>query len=157
MLPERHETPVVSLTSHEPSAPQCSHRYPSNRWVLVYDYTVNLSVYDFHQAHRKRDRETRRVEIKVARELLELETEHDELESENERLWNQLQAPNQRNDVDDKLVHQVENDIKHHEADFVTKLNGSCLENEFQKRVTFVYNPSSIFLSPLFLEQKAQE
>lgn len=59
---------------------------------------------------------------KIARELLELGTEHDELESENERLRNQLQATNQRNDVNDKLVRYVEHDIDYHEAGLGTKL-----------------------------------
>lgn len=42
--------------------------------------------------------------------------------TENERLRNQLQTTNERNEVDDKLVRYVESDIAHHEADVVMKL-----------------------------------
>lgn len=59
---------------------------------------------------------------KIARELLQLGTEYDELESENKRIRNQLQAANSRNDVDDKLVRYVEHDIDYHEAGLATKL-----------------------------------
>ena len=58
---------------------------------------------------------------KVARELLERGIEYDELQSEVDRLRNQLQATNDRNEIDDKLVKYVENDIEYHEADLLTK------------------------------------
>ena len=58
---------------------------------------------------------------KVARELLERGIEYDDLQTEVDRLRNRLQATNERNEVDDKLVKYVENDIEYHEADLLTK------------------------------------
>ena len=59
---------------------------------------------------------------KIVRELVQRGYEYDQLESENERLRNQLQATNQRNDVNDKLVRYVENDLDFHEEGIATKL-----------------------------------
>ena len=58
---------------------------------------------------------------KIARELLERGIEYNELQNEVDRLRNQLQATNDRNEIDDKLVKYVENDIEYHEADLLTK------------------------------------
>ena len=58
----------------------------------------------------------------VARKLLERGIEYDDLQSKNDELRNQLQATNSRNEVDDKLVRYVENDIDYHEAGLATKL-----------------------------------
>lgn len=57
----------------------------------------------------------------VVRELLEQGIEYDDLQTEVDRLRNRLQATNERNEVDDKLVKYVENDIEYHEADLLTK------------------------------------
>lgn len=57
----------------------------------------------------------------VVRELLERGIEYDDLQNEVDRLRNQLQATNDRNEIDDKLVKYVENDIEYHEADLLTK------------------------------------
>jgi len=57
----------------------------------------------------------------VVRELLERGIEYDNLQTEVDRLRNRLQATNERNEVDDKLVRYVENDIEYHEADLLTK------------------------------------
>ena len=58
---------------------------------------------------------------KVVRELLERGIEYDELQNEIDRLRNQLQATNERSEVNDKLVRYVENDIDYHEANILTK------------------------------------
>ena len=58
----------------------------------------------------------------VVRDLLERGIEYDDLQSKNDELRNQLQATNSRNEVDDKLVRYVENDIDYHEAGLATKL-----------------------------------
>ena len=57
----------------------------------------------------------------VVRELLERGIEYDNLQNEVDRLRNRLQATNDRNEIDDKLVKYVENDIEYHEADLLTK------------------------------------
>ena len=57
----------------------------------------------------------------VVRELLERGIEYDDLQTEVDRLRNQLQATNERNEIDDKLVRYVEHDIEYHEADLLTK------------------------------------
>jgi Arc/MetJ-type ribon-helix-helix transcriptional regulator len=57
----------------------------------------------------------------VVRKLLENGMEYDDLQTEVDRLRNRLQATNERNEVDDKLVRYVENDIEYHEADLLTK------------------------------------
>ena len=59
---------------------------------------------------------------KVVRELLQRGIEYPKLESECDQLRKQLQATNSRNEVDDKLVKYVENDIDYHEAGLATKL-----------------------------------
>ena len=59
---------------------------------------------------------------KVVRELLQRGIDYEQLESTNQELRNQLQATNNRNEIDDKMVRYVENDIEYHEADIATKL-----------------------------------
>ena len=59
---------------------------------------------------------------KVARDLLKRGIEYDDLQSKNDELRNRLQATNERNEIDDKLVRYVENDIDFHEAGIATKL-----------------------------------
>lgn len=73
-----------------------------------------------HIESKADERDTSQSE--VARELLEQGTEYDDLRNEVERLNNQLQATNERNEVEDRLVRYVEHDIQWHEADVATKL-----------------------------------
>lgn len=59
---------------------------------------------------------------KVVRELLQRGIDYSDLESTNQELRNQLQATNNRNEIDDKMVRYVEHDIEYHEAGLATKL-----------------------------------
>jgi predicted transcriptional regulator len=65
--------------------------------------------------------EQEQSQSKVARELLERGTEHEELRNEVDRLRNQLEAMSERNDVEDRLVRYVEQDMQWHEAGLATK------------------------------------
>ena len=65
--------------------------------------------------------EQEQSQSKVARELMERGTDHEQLQDEVERLRNQLEAMSDRNDVEDRLVRYVEHDIDWHEAGLATK------------------------------------